>query len=425
VPLASLFSVTLPDDTPIVSYSISTNVRVIDWGANTPSHGGTLELNGAANLLATTGAPAGEYMIAAADLAKVTFHAASDAGAQMLQVWANDGSGGTPGALMLTTVAQAAPVVANTVSVQDGAVVAGSALFAPAAGAAAPQYYRFVDPSGGGSLQLDAEATNLQSKNDTTPGVYVIAANELGKLAYAGGAAAGGEYLTLSTSDDLWHWSAEVQIRATTLARVLQPVLGGGGDDRIAGGHADEAFDGGAGLDTVVLAGARGHFNVVRSGAGLTVTDLTGAQGTDTLVNVERVRFDDGALAFDTEGDAGQLYRLYQAAFDRKPDAAGIGWWLNQVDHGASIAQAAGAMVQSAEFIQLYGGQLSNADVVGRLYHNVLHRDGDASGIAFWVAAMDQGLARDGLLALFADSPENHAQVIGAIQNGIDYLFVA
>lgn len=423
VPLSSLFSVTLPDETPVVSYSITTNVRVIDWRDNTPSQGGTIELNGAVNLLATTGAPAGEYMIAAADLGKVTFHAAPDAGAQILQVWANDGSGGTPGALMLTTVAGASPITAKAVSVHDAESVAASALFAQAAGAAAPLYYRFVDPTGGGSLRLDAEATNLQSKNDTTPGVYIIAAGDLGKLAYVGGSASGSEILTVSASSDMLHWSAEALVQAATLASALTPVVGGAADDRISGTRANEAFDGGPGIDTVVLAGPRSHFNVVRTDAGLLATDLTGAQGKDTLANIERVRFDDGALAFDTEGNAGQLFRLYQAAFDRKPDATGLGWWLNQVDHGESIVQVAGSIMKSAEFTHLYGAQLSDAQFLDQLYQNVLHRAGEASGVAFWRESLGNGVTREGLLAQFADSPENHAQVIGSIQNGIAYIY--
>ena len=33
-------------------------------------------------------------------------------------------------------------------------------------------------------------------------------------------------------------------------------------------------------------------------------------------------------LALDINGTAGQVYRLYQAAFDRKPDLVGLGYWI-------------------------------------------------------------------------------------------------
>jgi len=53
---------------------------------------------------------------------------------------------------------------------------------------------------------------------------------------------------------------------------------------------------------------------VVKTSAGYTVTDTAGADGTDTLINVERLQFSDAKVAIDTSGNAGQAYRLYQAA---------------------------------------------------------------------------------------------------------------
>ena len=37
-------------------------------------------------------------------------------------------------------------------------------------------------------------------------------------------------------------------------------------------------------------------------------------------MNVERLDFSDAHLAFDVDGNAGQIYRLYKAAFARTPD---------------------------------------------------------------------------------------------------------
>jgi hypothetical protein len=172
----------------------------------------------------------------------------------------------------------------------------------------------------------------------------------------------------------------------------------------------------------VSFTGARSQYLVVHGATGWSARDLTGAQGSDVLVNVERLLFADSALALDTEGQAGSLYRLYQAAFDRKPDAGGMGWWLGQVDHGTTLLDVAAQLVHSNEFGQKYGAQLDNAAYVGQLYQNVLHRAGDSAGTAFWRGALDAGMTREAVLAQFADSGENVAQVVGSIQNGIAYI---
>jgi hypothetical protein len=143
--------------------------------------------------------------------------------------------------------------------------------------------------------------------------------------------------------------------------------------------------------------------------------------GVDTLIDVERVLFDKGGVAFDIEGAAGQAYRLYQAAFDRKPDLAGLEFWIYYMDRGLSATGAAAGFMQSSEFIGLYGANPTPEQFVNKLYNNVLHRAPEQGGFDFWIKALADGFTRPQVLAYFADSPENHAQVIGVIQNGIEF----
>ena len=82
---------------------------------------------------------------------------------------------------------------------------------------------------------------------------------------------------------------------------------------------------------------------------------VTGVQSADTLISIERVRFDDGALALDTGGIAGQAYRIYQAAFDRTPDGAGLSYWIKAMDDGVSLIDVATGFVGSQEFATVYG----------------------------------------------------------------------
>jgi Ca2+-binding RTX toxin-like protein len=68
---------------------------------------------------------------------------------------------------------------------------------------------------------------------------------------------------------------------------------GNGGNDLITGGAGNDTINGGAQTDTAVYAGALGNFafGLTPITNLLTVTDLMGAEGTDTLTAIETLRF--------------------------------------------------------------------------------------------------------------------------------------
>ena len=67
----------------------------------------------------------------------------------------------------------------------------------------------------------------------------------------------------------------------------------GGGDDMLFGGGGDDVLAGGSGTDTAIYAGARAGFTVAKQGNAFTITDKTGAEGTDTLTTMEKLQFSD------------------------------------------------------------------------------------------------------------------------------------
>jgi len=191
------------------------------------------------------------------------------------------------------------------------------------------------------------------------------------------------------------------------------------GNDFFFGLGGNDALDGGEGRDIAWYLFTRNADQVTRGASAITVT---GPEGTDTLTAVERALFADGALAFDIEGNAGQTYRLYQAAFARQPDVSGLSFWIGQMDAGASLPTVAAQFIGSAEFISQYGANPSNADFVTLLYQNVLNRLPDAGGLAFWVNQLNAGtITRPEVLIGFSESVENKANVLPAISNGIAY----
>ncbi|MBC7580870.1 MAG: heme peroxidase [Tardiphaga sp.] len=66
---------------------------------------------------------------------------------------------------------------------------------------------------------------------------------------------------------------------------------GFGGNDILNGGAGNDALDGGTGNDTAVYAGAVANFTLAATTAAITVTDNTGAEGTDTVTGTEQLRF--------------------------------------------------------------------------------------------------------------------------------------
>lgn len=197
---------------------------------------------------------------------------------------------------------------------------------------------------------------------------------------------------------------------------------GGDGNDMLTGGAGNDTLIGGTGLDHAVFAGRLADFTLQRSGDSVTAIDSRGTLGTDALSGVERLLFDDAGFAYDVSGTGGQVYRLYQAAFNRIPDLGGVGFWMSVADKGAALTQISGEFMQSAEFKSLYGASTSNADLVALLYVNALHREPDAAGLAYWTNVLDTGQAtREQVLFGFSESAENQEAVAPVIGNGFAY----
>jgi subtilisin-like proprotein convertase family protein/subtilisin family serine protease len=202
----------------------------------------------------------------------------------------------------------------------------------------------------------------------------------------------------------------------------VDTLVGNDGNDTLDGGAGNDSIDGGKGVNTAVYHGAQANYTITSTPTGFTVADGTGADGTDTLSNIQRLQFADGALAFDIGGDGGQAFRIYQAAFNRTPDKGGLGYWIAAMDHGMTLTDVAKAFVQSAEFKTLYGANPSDADIVGRFYANVLHRAPDLAGADYWTNLLDQHkVSAADVLVQFSESPENQAALVGVTQHGIQY----
>lgn len=194
---------------------------------------------------------------------------------------------------------------------------------------------------------------------------------------------------------------------------------GTAGTDFFSLTSGNDTIDGQGGIDFAAFTVSRSAITIQHSGNTITAT----GQGTDTLINIERLQFVDGVLAFDTSGNAGETYRLYQAAFHRPPDVGGLGYWIRQLDAGhGDMRWMASNFIGSPEFKALYGAATTDSAFIKLVYANVLNRAPDAAGQSYWAGQLAQGMGHDQLLAYFSESPENQGNVAAAIADGIWYV---
>ena len=145
--------------------------------------------------------------------------------------------------------------------------------------------------------------------------------------------------------------------------------------------------------------------------------------GFDEITGVSEIEFSDKKINFldDIKGvfdqvtglntNSGEMFRLYNAAFARFPDADGLKYWIDQFSSGENTRRVvAQSFLGSSEFTEKYGSNVSDETYVNNLYKNVLGREADTEGLNYWVGNLSSGLeTRYEALLGFAESAENKA----------------
>lgn len=207
-----------------------------------------------------------------------------------------------------------------------------------------------------------------------------------------------------------------------TIATVLAGCGAGSNTDAtVVGGATKLAASVDSRIASSVLPGKRADYRIERVNGMVQLTQLSTALVTRVAADA-RVRFSDYTLGMDVEGNAGKVYRIYQAAFNRTPDMRGLSFWIQKMDDGATLDSIAQAFVASTEYKSVYGINPTEGDIIARFYQNVLHREGESGGVSFWTSVLrNKSATVAAVLAGFSESPENQAGVFAAIGNGIGY----
>src|SRR6266404_2215018 len=99
-------------------------------------------------------------------------------------------------------------------------------------------------------------------------------------------------------------------LTGTTINDIINGMAGddrikaGGGNDTVSGGAGNDIIDGGTGTNTAVFSGLRANYVVSWVNGVVTVKALSGTDGTDTLTNVQYLRFSDQTIKIPVGGIA-------------------------------------------------------------------------------------------------------------------------
>lgn len=138
-------------------------------------------------------------------------------------------------------------------------------------------------------------------------------------------------------------------------------------------------------------AGLQAYLDALEAGsltrAEIVIEFINSAEFID-LISLDAFAFATNVIVSPTQA---ALYRLYQAVFNRDPDAAGFELYSNGLDiNTVELAAIAAEFVASAEFTATYGS-LDNQAFIELLYQNVFNRDADAAGLQNYLNALESG----------------------------------
>jgi hypothetical protein len=100
---------------------------------------------------------------------------------------------------------------------------------------------------------------------------------------------------------------------------------------------------------------------------------------------------------------------FYQNFLGRQGEASGVAGWVSALQLGASEEDVALLFLTSPEYNALHA---DNTDFVQSLYRNVLGREGETSGVQSYVNSLNGGESRASVAATFLHSTEEDLRAV-------------
>ncbi|PSJ16189.1 M10 family metallopeptidase [Nitrosomonas supralitoralis] len=200
----------------------------------------------------------------------------------------------------------------------------------------------------------------------------------------------------------------------------IENAIGGQGNDIFIGNGVSNSLDGGSGIDTVLIKSMHNQFTLNKISGGYLIATNAEPGNQDTLLNIERVKFDDIGVALDLNGNAGEVAKLLGAVFGASvvtnPEYAGIG--LAKADAGLSYEQLGEFAIHATKFTR-------HDEIVTLLWQNLFGTVPTQNEKSPYVNMLDSGEISVGSLAMLAADSEVNAQNIHfteLMQTGLMYI---
>lgn len=198
-------------------------------------------------------------------------------------------------------------------------------------------------------------------------------------------------------------------------------LTGNEGNNTLTGRAGNDSLDGSTGIDTAAYTGNRASYTISQAGQNFVVTDATGAEGADTVTNIERLTFADAKVALDVSaGNAGTTAKILGAVFGRatvsNPTYVGVG--LSMLDGGMSYTDLMALALNAA-------GATTSGAVVSLLWTNLIGTAPTAAEAEPFVTMLDNGSLGIGALGVLAgDTSVNVSNInlLGLAQTGIEFV---
>jgi hypothetical protein len=154
------------------------------------------------------------------------------------------------------------------------------------------------------------------------------------------------------------------------------------------------------------------------SGTAVTTARARTTTGTETVTATDA---GNGAITgnvsltlTDQDHIATFVKAAYQTMLHRNVDATGLAYWGNAIRNGMPRAAFANILSTSTEF---------RTDVVSHMYPTYLHRSSDSAGVNYWVGQIANGATFEQVELSFIGSPEYYYLHGGTNKGAVDALY--
>ncbi|SFK60798.1 hypothetical protein SAMN05216302_101068 [Nitrosomonas aestuarii] len=206
---------------------------------------------------------------------------------------------------------------------------------------------------------------------------------------------------------------------------IAEIIEGGSGRDILSGFGGDDTLIGNDAIDAAIYSSQSADYILEKHTDDVwTISHKnSGTDGTDTIVNIERIQFSDNSVALDLDGHAGQTAKLIGAVFGAESvlNKQFVGIGLRFLDDGTSYE----TLMQLAITAALGVDAVNHTAVVNLLYENIAGFTPSAAEETRFVALLDSGthtVASLGILAAETGLNQDNINLVGLSQTGLEYF---